>query len=140
MNRILRLALLAVLAGAIAALPSPLAAQSTNKPASKKTAEQKETSKQGKKAHPFRGKLAEVDKMAKTITIGKSVYQVTSETKMTKAGKPATLGDAVVGEQVSGYAKPNDAGKMVATRLTFGPKDDASPAEKKSSSRKTEKP
>ncbi len=136
MNRILRLALLAVLAGAIAALPSPLAAQSTNKPASKKTAEQKEQSKQGKKAHPFHGKLAELDKMAKTITVGKSVYQITSETKLAKAGKPATLADAVVGEEVSGYVKPNEEGKLVATKVTFGPKADAKSQKSDSSAKK----
>ena len=54
-----------------------------------------------KAAHPFRGKLAAVDKTAKTIKVGKSIYQITSETRLLKGGKPATLGDGVVGEAPS---------------------------------------
>jgi hypothetical protein len=104
-------------------------AQSTNKPATSKKADQKDSAH--KSAHPFRGKLAAVDKTAKTITIGKSVYQITSETKIQKNGKPATLDDGVVGEDASGYAKPMEGGKMYAASLTFGPK-----AESKSTSKK----
>jgi hypothetical protein len=77
------------------------------------------------KAIPFRGKLAEVDKVNKTITLDektKRTFLITSETKITKAGKPATLDDGVVGEDVAGqYLKGTD-GKLTAKSVRFGPK------------------
>src|SRR5437867_10042428 len=63
---------------------------------------------------PFGGKLKAVDKVAKTITIdreNKNTFAVTSETRITKAGKPATLDDAVVGDNVGGLAVEKD-GKL----------------------------
>jgi hypothetical protein len=127
MKSILRIGALSLLAAAIAAAPTQLLAQSTNKPAADKTAPV--AKKKG--AHPFRGKLAAVDKVAKTIKVGESIYQITSETKINKAGKPATLEDGVVGEPVSGYAKPTEDGKMAATTVNFGAKADANGAEKR---------
>jgi hypothetical protein len=76
-------------------------------------------------AGPFHAKLSAVDKAAKTITVGKRTFQITSETKFFKAGKSATIADGVVGEQVSGYVKPDSDGKLVATKVTFGPKPEA---------------
>jgi len=76
-------------------------------------------------AGPFHAKLTAVDRTAKTITVGKRTFQITSETKFFKAGKPATIADGVVGEQASGYVKPNSDGKLVATKVNFGPKPDA---------------
>ena len=107
-------------------------AQTTNKAAVPKAgqADQKEKPAQ-KSAHPFRGKLAAVDKAAKTITIGKSVYQITSETKISKGGKPAILEDGVIGEEATGYAKPVEGGKMYASTLHFGPKAEGKTAAKK---------
>jgi len=134
---ILRIGALSVLAAAIAAAPTQLLAQSTNKPAADKkapAAKQESTTKK-KAAHPFHGKLAAVDKVAKTIKLGESTYQITSETKITKDGKPATLADGVVGEAVSGYAKPSEDGKMTATTVHFGAKVEDKAGEKK----KTEK-
>jgi hypothetical protein len=63
-----------------------------------------------------------VDKTARTIIVGKRTFLITSETKINKSGKPATLEDGVVGEQVSGYVKPNEQGKLVATKINFGAK------------------
>jgi hypothetical protein len=124
-----------MLAAAIAGLPVQLLAQSTNKPAAtKKSATvQKDSAAKKKSAHPFHGNLAAVDKAAKTIKLGQSIYQITSETKITKDGKSATLNDGVVGEPVSGYAKPTDDGKMTATTVRFGAKVEEKGAEKKSS-------
>ena len=59
-----------------------------------------------------------------------SIYQITSATKITKAGKPATLADGVVGEEVGGYVKPTDDGKMSASSVRFGPKPEGKDAEK----------
>jgi hypothetical protein len=130
---ILKLGALSLLAGAIAAAPTQVLAQSTNKPAATKKAavEKKEPAAKKKAAHPFHGKLAAVDKVAKTIKVGESIYQITSETKITKEGKPATLEDGVVGEPVSGYVKPTEDGKMAATTVRFGAKVEAKGGEKK---------
>jgi hypothetical protein len=84
-----------------------------------------------KVGHPFRGKLAAVDKVAKTIKVGESIYQITSQTKISKAGKPATLEDGVVGEPVTGFVKTTDDGKMAATSVRFGGKTDQTGGETK---------
>lgn len=77
-----------------------------------------------KKANPipFSGKLGSVDKIAKTITVGERVFQITSQTKLSKAGKPATLEDAVVGEEVGGSYQKSEEGKLNAKTVRFGPK------------------
>ena len=64
----------------------------------KSAAVKKDSAVKKKTAHPFHGNLAAVDKTAKTIKVGESIYQITSETKIIKDGKPATLDDGVVGE------------------------------------------
>jgi hypothetical protein len=132
---VLRIGAVSLLAAAIAGMPVQLLAQSTNKPAveKKSAASKKESASKKKAAHPFHGKLAAVDKVAKTIKVGQSVYQITSETKITRDGKPATLADGVVGEPVSGYAKPTSDGKMAATMVRFGGKADQKGAAKKKS-------
>lgn len=125
-----RIGAAALLAAAIAGLPAQLLAQSTNNPAAdqKSTTARKDSAAKKKKGHPFHGNLAAVDKAAKTIKVGQSIYHISSETKITKAGKPAGLEDGVVGEYVSGSVKPTADGKMTATTLHFGAK-----AEKKQS-------
>jgi hypothetical protein len=121
-----------LITAALFAAPS-VRAQSTNKATVEKKSGKKESGKDGEKksAHPFHGKLAAADKNAKTITIGKSVYQITSATRIKKNGKDATLDDGVVGEEVSGYAKPMDDGRMAASSVTFGPKPEGKSSEKK---------
>ena len=90
---ILRTAAVTLAAVAIVVSPATLLAQSTNKPVAerKSSVGKKEASAKKKAAHPFRGKLAAVDQAAKSIKVGESIYYITSETKITKAGKPATL-------------------------------------------------
>jgi hypothetical protein len=144
LKSILKLGAATLLAAAIAGAPAQLFAQTTNQPAAEKkttaptekktkkdSAAKKDAAAKQKSAHPFHGKLAEVDKVAKTIKLGQSVYQVTSATKITKSGKPATLEDGEVGEKVSGYAKPAEDGKMVATTVNFGGKSEDKGGEKK---------
>jgi hypothetical protein len=71
---------------------------------------------------PFRGKVSAVDKAAMTFTVGERTFQVNSETKITKGGKPATLGDAAVGDEVGGRYKKTEDGKLVTLSVRFGPK------------------
>ena len=143
MNLIQRLGRTALLAAMIAGLSAQLSAQTTtNKaaPAKKPAVESSEPAKTEKKpsAGPFHGKLAAVDQVAKTITIGKRTFQITPETRIKKNGKPATLADGVVGEQVSGYVKPTESGKLAATVVTFGPKPDSKNTDSKKSSAEKE--
>jgi len=134
MNSILKTGAATLLALAIIGAPAQLLAQTTNAlpPAKKSSTAKKTDAKTDKQtaAHPFHGKLAGVDKVAKSIQIGKTTYYVTSETKITKGTERATLNDGVIGEEASGYVKPGDGGKMVATSLRFGPKPQAAGTEK----------
>ena len=129
---ILGFSITCLLAAGLVNAPTGLLAQTTNKPASDKTSTSEKTAKAG----PFHGKLAAVDKVAKTITVGKRTFQITSESKLKKGGKPATLDDGTVGDTVSGYVKPAPDGKLVATTVNFGPKSTAEPGEKPKSAAK----
>jgi hypothetical protein len=77
-----------------------------------------------KKPVPFRGKVSAVDKVAKTVALeGKEkqrILQITSDTKITKDGKPAVLDDVTPGESVGGLARENAAGKMELVTLNVG--------------------
>ena len=130
---VLRIGAVGLLAVAIAGMPAQLLAQTTNLPPAEKksTVGKKNSAAKQKAAHPFHGKLAAVDKSAKTIKVGESTYQITSATKITKAGKPATLEDGVVDEPVSGFVKPTEDGKMAATTVRFGAKVEEKGSEKK---------
>jgi hypothetical protein len=90
-----------------------------------------EKKKDGKaKGTPYNGTIGSVDKSAKTVTIKTKEksrsYQITAETRISKAGKPATLDDAVVGEVAAAYGTEKD-GKYMAISLRLGEKVDAEP-------------
>lgn len=80
---------------------------------------------------PFSGKIGAVDNVSKSITLaGKEknrVIHVTSETKIMKAGKPATFDDAKVGEEVGGQLRKTADGKEEAISLRVGPKPEETP-------------
>ena len=111
----LKLSLFGLLAIAVAGTPIALHAQtaSTNSVPKKKPAN---------RTLPFHGKLKAIDNTAKTITVGTETIQITSETKITKAGKPATLEDGTVGDEVAGAYHKDAEGKSDAVSLRFGPK------------------
>ncbi len=113
--------LLAVL---LAASPAQLLAQTTNKSSAKSSAaEKKQPAEKKPKTVPFNGELTAVDKVAKTITVGKRVFQLTSETKLYKGEKtPATLDEGVVGQPVRGSYHKTEDGKLIANSVYFGPK------------------
>jgi hypothetical protein len=71
---------------------------------------------------PFHGNLVSVDTNAMSFVVGTHTITVTSDTKITKDGKPATLSDGVVGQPVSGYYKKGDDGALKATTVHFGVK------------------
>ncbi len=86
--------------------------------------------KKGPKTLPFRGKIMAVDVAAKVITVGERKFHVTPTTRFMKAGKPATLADATVGEEVGG-AYREEGGKLELSSLRIGPKPAEVPKEKK---------
>lgn len=113
---ILRIAVLGLLAGAIAAAPT----QAQEK--KEQSAAEKKATPQAERGIPFHGKVTALDKAAKTVTVGERVFLVTSETRIRKLGKPATLDDGMVGEEVGGTYVKGDNGKLTARSLRFGPK------------------
>jgi hypothetical protein len=55
------------------------------------------------------GKVVNVDTNAMTLTVGKRTFELTSDTRVTKAGKPAILSDIVVDDKVGiAYKKVGD--------------------------------
>lgn len=121
---ILRVFVMSLLAVAIAGVPAKaLGQEKKDQPAAEKKEPVKGEKKKG--GTPFRGKLDAVDKTAKTIKVGERVFQVTSDTRIMKAGKPATLDDGVVGEEVGGNYTQADDGKLMARSVRFGPKPEA---------------
>jgi hypothetical protein len=116
---------IAVAAFAVALATAPqLLAQTTNKaPAEKKSStDKKEPAEKKQSPIPFHGNIVTLDKNARTLTIGKRVFLVTSETKIFKSDKPATFADGVVGDYVTGSYKKTDDGKLIANSVYFGGK------------------
>lgn len=89
---------------------------------------------------PFRGTLKAVDRDGMTLTLaGKEkdrVIHVTSQTRFTKDGKPAVLGDGVVGEEVAGAARKTEDGRTEAVSVRFGP----APQKEGSAAKSSKKP
>lgn len=124
---------IAAIALAVATASPQLQAQTTNKaPAEKKSAtEKKESPTKNSASIPFRGNISTLDKNARSFTVGKRTFLVSSETKIFKSDKPATFADGAVGDYVTGSYKKMDDGKLVAHSIYFGGKGKASTAEKK---------
>ena len=116
-KQITKIALFALVAAALVAAPATLRAadNGTNKAAATAPAKKHGTP-------PLHGKVAAVDAAAMTVTVGQSTVTVTSETKITKDGKPATLADITVGTTVVITSKKDDTGKLTATAIRAGEK------------------
>jgi IMP dehydrogenase/GMP reductase len=118
------------------AAPFQTTAQET-KPKTEGKAKGKEEGKDKAKrdTYPYQGKVKSTDKTAMTITLeGKEkerVIGVTSETKFTKEGKPATFGDVATGENVRGQVKKTPEGKENAVSVFLGPVPEKKGGEKK---------
>jgi hypothetical protein len=116
----LKLGALSILTAAIALAPTASFCQEATQ--DKAATESADAAKPKRENIVFRGKVASVDKDAKTFTVGQRTFHVTDETKIKKAGKDATLADAVVGEEVAGQYKKGDGDKLMALSVRFGPK------------------
>ena len=113
MNKLFTLCLIA----AITALCNLSGTAADSKPAPGEKGEKK-----GADHVPFHGKVDAIDKIAKTLKVGERTFHVTSTTKITKAGKPAGLDDATVGEVVGGSYHGGEEGKLELMSLRIGPK------------------
>jgi len=108
----------------LAQIPSQAQAQNVPSASTANPSPKTQTEATAKKSSggPFHGKLAAVDVGSRSIKVGKRTFFATAETKIQRAGKPAKLEDGVVGEQCSGYVKPDEHGRLIAKSITFGPK------------------
>ena len=136
---ILKTTALSLFAAALLAAPGIAQAQdaATNAPEAGSVQPPPSTHKARKHDHGvFNGKLKAVDTNAMTLTVGERTFEISSETKITKAGQPATLSDGVVGEPVGGAYKKNADGKLSATSVHFGAKSDGTSTEGKKKKKK----
>src|SRR5689334_17978326 len=128
---------LSLLAAAIAGAPKLALAQSAD--TGKTGTEKKETPKSGKqRATPFRGKIGAIDKNAMTFAVGERTFVVTSTTHISKNGKPATLADVAVGDEVGGTYTVGDAGKLEVQTVRIGAKPGANAKGEKKAETKAE--
>jgi hypothetical protein len=74
------------------------------------------------RAIPFRGKIASLDKQANTLKVGERTFQISSDTKIVKAGKPASLDEAAIGEDVGGSYREGADKKLNLVSLRIGAK------------------
>lgn len=97
-----------------------------------------------KKTAPFVGTLKKVDEAAMAITVGSKtserVIYVTSETRFRREGKPATLTDGVVGEEVAGVARIAEGGRWEAQSVRWGAKPESEKPKKAPRAGRTAKP
>jgi len=135
MKKLVLSGLAGLLAIALVGTPAAVRAQASTNAPEKKAAPAK---KAKNNAIPFRGNVKAIDNNAKTLSVGKETFQITSETKIIKMGKPATLADGAVGDMVAGQYHKDADGKLIATSVRFGPK---APAEESGGTKtKTKKP
>jgi len=117
---------LSLIATAIIAAPVLARAQDkgTNAPAAPSQTEPAKPKKHD--SVPFHGTVSGVDTKAMTLTVGKHTFDVTSDTKITKDGKPAILSDIAVGDKVGiAYKKTGD--KLAALTINDGKKPSEEP-------------
>jgi len=111
-----QIALFALVAAALIAAPAVIRAQDAS-------ATNNAAASAGKKhAAPVVGKVGAVDAKAMTLTVGTKTFTITSETKIKKDGKDATLSDLVVGERVAVIGKKDEAGNLTAVSIHAGKK------------------
>src|SRR3954466_2735617 len=87
---------------------------------------------------PFHGMATAVDQKGQTFTIaGKEksrVFKITTNTKITKAGKDATMADIVDNSEISGSYWKRDDGTLEAKTVKIGPMGEKKKAKKEKAS------
>jgi hypothetical protein len=123
-----KICLILIAATAIASLP--VSAQSTN---TAPTTNAAPTVRRAPRP-AYRGKISAADAASLTLTVtgmrGEFKVKVTSKTKITKDGQPATFTDAVAGLNAGGQGKKDADGNWEATTLRLTTPKTAAPAAK----------
>jgi hypothetical protein len=104
---------------AATATPATAVTAATPAPA---TSDQTAPVKPKRRGLVFHGTVSLVDTNAMTFTVGQRTFNITSETRITKNGEPATLEDIAVGDKVGGAYKKDDDGNLDATTVHDGKK------------------
>lgn len=130
MKSILKIGSIILLVAAISNCPLSVKAQGTNAPSEKKGAESVEKKKA--RSIPFSGEITAVDKIGKTITVGKRTFHITSATRIAKADKtPTVFEEAKPGEHITGSYLKEENGKLVARSIYLGAKAETGAEKKK---------
>ena len=133
---VVKFTVLGLLAITVAGMPVVLHAQDTN--ATNAAATNKVSTNPSLRPLPLaRSKVKAIDNGAMTITVANRTFQITSQTKLMKDGKPAVVADIIVGDEVTGLVKREADGKWTALKLNFGV---AVPKKPASSNTKTNMP
>jgi len=106
-----------------------VSSQAADKPAPAEKGEAKE------KFRPFRGTIKSIDTGGRIITLDgekAQTFAIAADAKLTKDGKPASVGDLAVGDIVGGRAKESGEGKWTAVTVNAGKRGDKAPADKES--------
>lgn len=81
--------------------------------------------KQSTRPLPFHGMISAVDQQAKTFTTtskeNSRVFKITDKTKITKAGKTATIAEITGNQEVSGSYWQRADGTLEAKNVKLGP-------------------
>jgi hypothetical protein len=109
-------------------LNAQLTPATTASPATSPHAAASPAAKSAARPVPFHGKIAAVDQISKTFTVGKQTFKVTETTIITKGGNAATMTDIVENEQARGTSLKQADGTLEAKTVKIGPK---APGEKK---------
>jgi hypothetical protein len=126
-TQIIKTTLFSLVAAALVAVPA--SSQAQDKPKTEAPAAAAPAAK--KNRAPFHGKVTAVDTAAMTLSVGEMTVSITSDTKIIKDNKPATLSEIAVGDVVGGAYKKDDAGKLNATTIRVSEKDKEPKKEKK---------
>ena len=126
-NQITKVALFGLVTAALVVVPIAGRADENNKPAAPEQA----TPGPKKTRTSFHGKVIAVDTAAMTLSVESLAVNITSETRITKDGKPAMLSEIAVGDTVGGSYKMDDAGKTNAVAIRAGEKTPKSEKKKK---------
>lgn len=85
-----------------------------------------------RETYPFRGVVASVDATARTVTLegkgSRRVIAILPDTRLIRAGNPATLEDVKAGEKVGGTLRKSGEGREVALLFRVGDKPEETSA------------
>jgi hypothetical protein len=123
-RNVVKTLILTLLASAIIAVPAVSRAQdnSTNALATSGQSTNAPVKPKKRGSLVVSGNASEVDTNAMTLTVGKHTFDITSETRITKNGKPAILSDIAAGDKVGVAYKQTADGKFNAATINDGKK------------------